>query len=899
MSRWDGLWYTLRSLARRDEADREMADEISFHVDRQARKHETQGLSRGEARRQALREFGGRTRWREEARNARGSGALDAVEQDVRQTLRGLRRDPAFAVMAIATLAVAVGANAAMFGIIDRLLLRGPAHVSAPDQLARLYVTQTLPNSRAVTSGWQPYVLYTSARDKTSAFSAVASYAPARLRIGVGVDARFVPVTYATPDLFTLTGVRPALGRFYTADEDRPPIGQQVVVIGYRFWQREYGGDTAIIGKSVRLGDREFRVVGVAPRGFTGVELAPVDAWLPMSARASGIDAQSNWATDWRGGTASIVGRLAVARPVAEAQLTAMFRRAYSGPLASMRKASVSLRPIAYNMEGAEPPEIGVARLLAGVALVMLLVAAANTTNLILARAIRRRRELSVRVALGAGRWRLVRLMVLESVMIALLGGLLGIVLARSGGAIIRSTLLPDVAWSEMPIDGRVLLWTAIATLVVGVVVGLVPALRVSGGDVASSLRAGRTGGGSAGNSHGVTRTSLQIVQLALSLVLLFTAGLFVRSLRDIRQLDLGYDRGEVLAVDVEFPRPDSAGGGANAATLAAQGRYRDLQTRFEHVPGVSSTSIAYGSPLSSVEILRIRVPGRDSLPQAKGAIVTAVSPGYFATVGTRIVRGRAFDAGEGTGTEPVVIINQAMADAFWPGAEPVGRCVVVLGMRGDACARVVGVARDVHHMSLKEPALPQCYLPWGQDPRLVDGSVLLVRVGDDSKHVVAALTAVLRAAVPGVRSAEIKTYEELLDPQVRPWRVGATLFGLFGVIVVAVAAIGLFSIVSYLVAQRTHELGVRIALGARRGQVLRLILGRGLRAAIAGAVLGSAAAMAIAPRVQPLLFDNRARDPLLLAAVATVLLVVATAASLWPSWRATRVDPVLVLRAD
>ena len=898
MSRLNGWWYTLRSLGRREEADREMADEISFHVEHQTRKHEALGIASDEARHRALREFGGRTRWREEARAARGSGVLDAIEQDFRQTVRGLRRDPAFAVMAIATLAVAVGANAAMFGIIDRLLLRGPAHVSAPDQLTRLYVTQTLPNSRAVTSGWQPYVLYTNARDETSAFSAVASYAPARLRIGSGVDARFVTVTYATSDLFALTGVRPALGRFYTADEDRPPIGQQVVVIGYRFWQREFSGDTAIIGKSVRLGEREFRVVGVAPRGFTGVELAPMDAWIPLSARASAIGAQPAWTTNWQGGIASVVGRLAVARPAAEAQLTAMFRRAYSGPLKSMRTASVSLRPIAYNMEGAEPAEIGVARLLTGVALVMLLVAAANTTNLVLARAIRRRRELSVRVALGAGRWRLVRLMVLESVTIALLGGLLGVVLAHTGGAIIRRTLLPDVAWSEMPIDGRVLLWTATATFVIGVIVGLVPALRVSGGDVASALRAGRTGGGSAGDSHGVTRTSLQVVQLALSLVLLFAAGLFVRSLRDIRQLDLGYDRGQVLAVDVELPRPDS-GADANAGRLAAQARYRDLQTRFARVPGVSSASIAHGSPLSSVEILRIRVPGFDTLPQAKGVLVTAVTPGYFETVGTKIVRGRAFAAGEGAGTEPVVIINHAMADAIWPGADPVGRCVVLVGVAGDACARVVGVARDVHHMSLKEPALPQCYFPWGQDQRLTDGSVLLVRVGADSKHVVAALTAILRSAVPGMRSVEIKTFEVLLDPQVRPWRVGATLFGILGLIVVAVAAIGLFSIVSYLVAQRTHELGVRIALGARRGQVLRLILGRGLRTAIAGAVLGSAVSMAIGPRIQPLLFDNRARDPLLLGAVAVALLVVATAASLWPSWRATRVDPLLVLRAD
>ena len=717
-------------------------------------------------------------------------------------------------------------------------------------------------------------------------------------RVGVGTESRLIPVTYATPDLFSVTGAQPALGRFYSRDEDRPPAGQQVVVLGYRYWQSEYAGDTAIVGKLVTFEDRNFRVVGVAPRGFTGVDLTPTDAWIPMSTRASGAEMPPAWTTSWQASIGTIIGRLAVPRAAADAQLTAILRRAYSGRDPRMRQADVTVRPVAYGLDGVEPREVGVARLLGGVALVMLLVAAANATNLTLARSVRRRRELSVRTALGAGRWGVVRLIVAETVVIAVLGGAFGLALAHWGGDVIRRALLPNVAWSEMPVDWRVLAWTAVVSVATGVIVGLIPALRVSGGDVASALRAGRTGSG--GESHGAVRATLQIVQLALSVVLVFTAGLFVRSLRDIRQLDLGYDRDHAVAVDVSFPRPDSGANGATRSVIAAQARYADLRARFERLPGVTSASIAFGSPLSSVNIRRIRVPGRDSLPPMKGgiALITDAAPGYFETVGTRILRGRSFVANEGRGSEPVVVVNETLAKTIWPSGDAIGRCLVLSGLNGDACARVVGIAQDVHYQQLKEPALGQCYMPWGQNEGSVEGSRLVVRATGDVRALVPALNAAMRS-VPDIQFVEIKTFEEALDPQVRPWRVGATLFGLFGAIVVAVAAIGLFSVVSYVVTQRTHELGVRIALGARTGQVLRLILGSGLRTAAVGAIVGSAVAIAIGPVLQPLLFDNRALDPWLLGGVAAGLMLVAVVASLWPSWRATRVDPVLALRSD
>jgi predicted permease len=538
------------------------------------------------------------------------------------------------------------------------------------------------------------------------------------LRVGAGLESRLVRATYATPDLFALAQVHPALGRFYAADEDLPPRGEPVVVLGYGYWQSDLAGDSSIVGKLVTLDDRTFRVVGVAPRGFTGVERAPVAAWLPMSARP--VDPRAgDWTTSWRPSTPGIVvGRLAVSEAQAVAQLTAMVRREYEGPDKAMRTANVGVLPISYDLQGAEPRELGVARLLAGGALVMLLVAAANMTNLTLARALSRRRELGVRIALGAGRWTLVRLMVVETVMISLVGGAVGLALAHWGGAIVREALLPNVAWDELPVNGRVLVLTVAATLVTGVIVGLIPALRVSGGDVAGALRAGRSDSARGGESHGGARTSLQVLQLALSLVLLFTAGLFVRSLRDIQHLDLGYDRERVLAVDVSFPLPDS-GAAPDATTMAARARYEDLRARFERVPGVASASIAFSSPLSAVNITRLRVPGLDSLPSGKGgiALLVAAAPDYFETVGTRILRGRGFEAADGSGAEPVVVVNETMARTLWPGADAIGRCVVLAVANVDACARVVGIVQDVHHTGSEGRRPSQAYVPWGRIP--------------------------------------------------------------------------------------------------------------------------------------------------------------------------------------
>lgn len=736
------------------------------------------------------------------------------------------------------------------------------------------------------------------ARDGTRAFDGAASYTLGSARIGEGAEAQSVPISYATADYFPLLGVRPLLGRFFSAAEDRPPVGEQVVVLGYGFWVRQFGGDTMILGRSVRLGERRFQVVGIAPRGFTGAERGPVDVWVPMSARNPG--ASSGWPLSWNTNAMRVIGRVksGVTTRNANAQLTAALRAGYTGSEPEMRTATVSVRPLSFNDQGAEPPELGLSRLLTAVALVLLLVAVANVANLLLARAVRRRREIAVRLALGAGRWRLVRLLLVEAIAVSTIGGAVGVVVAYWGGALIRRTLLPDVAWSSTPVDGRVLSLTIAVTLLTGIAVGLIPALRASRTDVVSSLN---TASAQAGDSFGGARAALQIVQVALSVVLLFTAGLFVRSLIGVRGLDLGMEPDRVLAVNIAFPRVESRTAETfQSAVVRERGQLREILRVVRQMPDVEGASLAVGTPFYSQFRAELRVPGWDSLPQARrgGPYVNAVTSGYFSTMGTRVLRGRAFTDTDRESSEPVAIVNQTMASLLWPNAEAIGKRMFVGDANVAACARVAGIVADARQSKLREDPAMQYYIPIGQE-RGISGPMLLVRPRGEPSSLLSPLRAVLKRLALAARYVNVATLQESLDPQIRPWRVGATMFGLFGAVAVVVAAIGLFSVVSYLVVQRTHEIGVRIALGAGRPHVMRLVIGRGLWTAIIGAAIGSGIALLLAPRLQPLLFDNPARDPGLLAMVAAVLLAAAVAASIVPAWRAARVDPIIALRTD
>ena len=908
MSVLHGIRFRLRALLQRRRMDAELAEELRFHLDSFVADQVRRGVPESRARREARRLFGGTLRTRDEVRDAEGLAPWDALRQHVTYAFRGVRRAPGFAAMVALTLALGIGANGAMFGIVDQLLLRGPGGVVRPGELRRVYVTTRDQAGGQLTGAAQSYALYALLRDHTTAFAAIAGYTSSHVRIGRGLAAHTIPVVATTADFFPTLGARPYLGRFFGTGEAGPGGGAQVVVLGYGLWLRDFGGDRAVLGRTITLESHVLTIIGVAPPGFTGVERTAVDAWVPMS---SGFFAPAkDWTTTWLTAWVRIVARLrpGVSVRSADAQVTAALRGGYAGRYAVMRRADVSLRPISFDENGNEPPELGVARLLFAVALVVLLVAAANAANLLLARAVRRQRELGVRVALGAGRMRLATMLLAEAGALALLGGIAGIALAYWGGALVRRTLLPSVAWYGPPVDARVMAYSALTVLAVMLLVGLVPALRATRGDTVGILRSGIP---QAGDRHERTRFLLQVGEVTFSLVLLFVAALFVRSLANVRSLDLGIQPDRVVLAGVELPSAHASVGAARGsrdenlerdqalrAAAIERGRYRELLERVRHAPGVEHASVAVGLPLYSSYAVGMRLPGRDSLPLQTGGgpWIHAVTPDFFATVGTRVERGRAFTPADHEGTEPVVTVNETMARTYWPGEDPLTKCMII--QWSHACRRVVGVVADALQWKLREDAPMQYYVPYGQEED-IGGPMLLVRPRGDAASFVGPLRALVAQAAPDATYDDVKTLAELLDPQVRPWRVGAMLFGLFGALALIVAAVGLFSVLSYLVVQRTHELGVRIALGARAPQIVRLVLSGALVTTVAGAVIGAGVSLALAPLIQPLLFETGARDPVLLGVVAAALLATAVLAGLLPSWRASRVDPLIALRAE
>jgi len=541
---------------------------------------------------------------------------------------------------------------------------------------------------------------------------------------------------------------------------------------------------------------------------------------------------------------------------------------------------------------GPEPSdESRVARWLAGMSTIVLLIACANVANLMLARGARRRRETNVRLALGAGRRRLVGGAVAESVILALLGGALALALARWGGGLVRSTLLPGVSFPDAAINRYVLLFTAGAS----VLAGLPPALAAARHDVGRGM-ASDSRGNSAARSR--VRSVLTVTQAALSVVLLVGAGLFVRSLGELRSLDLGLDTDRLLVADFEFVEFDPD------PSVRAEAYERAMQ-RVAALPEVESVA-ATASPFGMSRALGLRVPGLDSIPRLSGGgpYIFSVTPGYFETAGLTITAGRAIDERDGPDATPVVVVSETMARALWPGEDPMGRCVLV-GSDQARCTSVVGVVEDAARNGYRDRPYMAYYLSMPQvdalqlERALGAPSGIYVRSHGPASDAESAVTASLRAMPPQVRWVRVQTLQERLDPQARSWTLGATMFSVFGLLALALAAVGLYSVLAFDVAQRTCELGIRSALGAERARLLRSVLYQGGRLAVLGVAVGLAVAYVAAPRVQDLLFQVSPRDPRVLGAVALTLLAVSLAASLIPGLRATRVDPVAALRAD
>jgi predicted permease len=894
-------------LGRREDVERETDEEIRAHLERRAEELEGRGLSPEEARAEARRRFGDpevarahllRAASRRE-RRIRLRDRLDSLRRDVRHAWRTAAGEPGLTGVVVLVIALGVGANAAMFGVLDRLLLRGPEQVTAPRSLVRFSYSATVPGEGTYADNSFGYVTYTTLRDHSRGLSGVAAYSESHGVLGQGLDAAPIRVGSATADFFPLLGTVPSLGRFFDAEEDRPGSARRVAVLGHALWESRFGADPAIVGRTVRIDGGSYTVVGVARAGFTGVELGRVDAWLPMSLRQH----SPNWATTWHAQWLRVVARLApgVMRERASAEATRAFRAAYTGGEEAVAHAELHADPLSYDDSGRESMQVTVARWLIGVALVVLLVAVANVTNLLLARALRRRREVSLRLALGISRGRLVRLLVGESLLLAVLGGAAALAVVPVVGGIVRRTLLPGVEWAGGTLDGRVLAFAGLLTLVTGLATGLAPALRAGRQDVTASLRSGIREQGHAASR---LRSWLAVAQSALSVLLLVGAGLFVRSLQRARGVDLGFEPDRVLVVSPDWSEP----GPAAAPTPEEADRRRARREAFfaaalakaRRLPGVDRAAVTVGTPFRSWFTVRLRVGGMDSVPilPGGGPYIQAVSPDYFATMGLSLLKGRAFGPGDHRGSEPVAVVSRTMASTLWPGGDAIGRCLLIGRAERLPCARVVGVVEDSHRYALHEKTSMQYYIPLGQEHGF-GGARLVVRPRGDPEAQIAALRKALASLDGTVLYLQIRTLENAIDPQYRPWRLGATLMGAFGILALVIATVGLYSLLAYMVADRRHEVGIRMALGAGRGDILRLIIGRGIGLVLSGLAVGGLLAAVLGPRLKRLLFEVSPLDPLTFATSAGALFAVAVLACAIPARRATGVDPARVLRSD
>jgi predicted permease len=899
------------------------ADEIAAHLEARAAQLQAQGLSPEAARAEAQRRFGPvaeaqRSLTRAAQRRERRLSwrdRLDALRQDVRYAWRTTAAEPGFAAVVVVVIALGVGANAATFGILDRLLLRGPEHVQDPQQVRRVYATVELPGEgpfvgdpgkaasmRSFTYGTLGYVTYTTLRDATSCFTGVAaySYAPYNFTtLGTGAAAEQVLKADATWDLFPLLGVHAALGRFFDRNEDRPGAAARVVVLGDELWRRRFDADPGVLGRTVVLDGRPFTVIGVAPPAFTGVELGRVDAWAPMSVRGAGV--ADDWTTTRNAQWLEVVARLrpGVTPERAGIEATAAIRPLFADTPDPLAQGDITLRPLIANRRGDEAMEVGVARWLDGVALLVLLVACANVANLLLARAIRRRREVAVRVALGVTGTRLVRLLLAQSILLAGLGGAAALAVVPLASKLLRTTLLPNVDWSGPAVEPRVLSVALALTLMAGIVTGLAPLVLVRRGDLLSALRGGvREGGGRSSR----LRTLLTVAQSAFSVVLLVAAGLFLNSLWRARSVDFGLQPDRILAVGARWADggPRIVPGPGVRPKSRGQAFYEAALARARALPWVEDAAVAVGTPFQTSFVVELRVPGWAELPALPGGgpYIQAVSPRYFATVGLRVLRGRDFTSRDGAGSERLAIVNETMARTLWPSKDALGQCLFV----GDPqqkppCARIVGVVADAQLDLEVSPAM-QYYIPFGQEEGF-GGTRLLVRPRGPADAMLEPLRREMRAVDPSVLWVQVGSLQEELDPALRPWRLGAVLIGIFGALALVIAAVGLYSFIGHMVASRAHELGVRVALGAQRGDVLRLVLRRGHGLAGRGLASGVAVSLAAGPRLRDLLFHTSTRDPIVYLDVVGSLLAAALVACLVPARRALRVDPVDALRDE
>ena len=807
---------------------------------------------------------------------------MDSLLQDLRYAIRTLMERPGFTVVAALTIALGVGDTTAMFGVVDAVLLR-PLPYAEPDRLVMLW-TRT-PGGPQAAASWPELVDW---REQNHSFADMAAWRGQSVNLTGGAEPERVVGAFVSDRFFPLLGARPILGRTFTAEETEPATARPVAVLGHGLWQRRFGSDPGILGRSLVLNGQSHTVVGVLGPEFDGGN-APASGWFMGCDVFLPVSYFPNKKGLTRGETEILVlGRLRpdVSLTQARTDMGVVARRleqAYPDTHAGRR---VEIVPLHEQIVGPYRPALLV--LLGAVGLV-LLIACANVANLLLARASRRRRELAVRAALGAGRTRLLRQLLTESALLALLGGALGLLAGHWGLALLMSLAPSGVLPGSLALDGRLMAFALVLTAATGVCFGLVPAVQASRPDLDGVLKeAGRGGSGAAGHRF---RDALVVAEVTLSLVLLVGAGLLLRSAVALQHAELGFRPDHVLTAEFRLPPAKYP----EARAIAAF--FRQSLERLRAVPGIESAALVRAVPFSgNGGSTTYRVEGQPEPPKGREPVaqLNIVSTGYFRTMGIPQLEGRDFEEQDTADVPSVAVVNDTMARQLWPGLDPIGRRV---RLRDAGWVTVVGVVGDVRHSGPSEPTQPQVYTTHEQDARIF--ACVVARTAGDPM----AMAAPMRAAIWSVDKDQpvwkVRAMEELVAGSRGTARALSLLVGVFAAVALGLAGVGIYGVMAYAVSQRTREIGIRMALGAASGRVLRLVVGRALALTGVAIVIGAIGATALARLLGTLLFGVGPADPLTFAAAAVALGTVGALAAYLPARRAARIDPVRALAEE
>ncbi|HEX6965563.1 MAG TPA: ABC transporter permease [Gemmatimonadaceae bacterium] len=837
---------------------------------------------------------------------------MRALATHVRFAFRTLRRAPGFAAIAILCLGVGIGAITTMVEVVDMLLFRAPLHVRHAGEIVQLRFDFVFPGAtgtrqpKNMVSSGVGYADYVELRDSVRTFESVGAYHTSHLSLGRDAAARPVTAAFVSGTFFPLLGVRPLLGHVITDDGvGVASSGPPPAVISYALWQSQFGGEADIIGRTITVGKGTYTVAGVAPRGFSGVELLkPMDVWLPIGAAQQEEFGGNRQAFEQMDGFAQVIGRLApdaspsLTAAQAASVLQAIYVARYGYRFGNTRTVAV-LTPIIPGLHGERTTGVSVALWLTDVAAIVLLIACANVAGLLLVRAADRRREVAIRLALGATRGQLAQLFLIEGLILALAGGALGICLREWGGSIIRIFLLPQLGAPYGVFDARILVISAFVTIATGFVCGLVPAVHTWRRDIAGTV-VGAPREGRLRRPH--VRAALLVGQVALATALVAGAALFVTSWRNVRDIQLGFTPNRLLVGHIDLSQ-------VGYSATESRAMYERMLERVRTLPGVESASLAWQMPfIDSLSIGMVSIPGVDPAAIRKasrspiGPGLNVISPSFFTTMGTALRSGRAFTDADGADAEPVAVINEKMANRFWPGGNAIGQCLTIAEMgprrAPPPCRRIVGIVSNTKTTSIRDEPDLQVYAPLAQ--RTVEGPTkLIVRAAGDPAALVASVRHAMQSVAAGLPFVDVKPMSDYLEPQLRPWQLGASMFTLFGSVALVLAAIGLYGVFSYAIARRTREMGIRAALGARAGDLLRMVLLDGLRLTTAGVIIGIVLAVWIGRVLAALLVGVSGTSPVLLGTATALVLGVTLIAVVLPARRAARIDPAVALRDE